>query len=165
MNLYNPVEFWRNTWAKEGCNHPPESFYRNIAKILKKYGCYNVLEVGCGEAYGRKILKGFKGLDFCSPPCAVDFPYDLTDDLPLEDEMFDCVLSRMTLLHVPPNQIDKAVSNIKRLTNNLIVLCEYPHLGSDDLNFHCFNHNLRSKFKGSNVVFVDAYGRKGELKY
>ena len=166
---YQPRKYWEARWKTQPTT-PLTGFYKNLKKLLRKHKCDSVLEVGCGEAVGSRALKNYAGLDFSETAlektqAETKMNWDITQPLPLPENWYDAVLSRMTLLHIPHAGIQVAVDNMRHTAKKLIILCEYPDLSEVHLWRHCFNHNLRKLFAGANVVFVDGDGEANDLVY
>ena len=120
MNRYHPAKFWDDNWTLSAGKRPPSKFTAEfcgrIQSLLDKHMCESVLEVGCGEAYAGKYLKGYTGLDFSE--VVIDksespiLHFDITKTVDLPDKSFDCVYSKMVLLHIKPDGIDLSLIHI-----------------------------------------------------
>ena len=117
-----------DTWS-----HP----HRNmISQILSRFNWISLIEVGMGGGANliniSKHLKGKQlgGIDVNQD--AVDlvmktfngghFKIGSVDDIMMSDDSADVVLSDMTLIYV--SNINKAISEIKRIARRYVVLCE-----------------------------------------
>lgn len=120
-----------DTW-----NHP----HRNvISGILGTISWLSLVEIGCGPGANLiNILKNFKnrqlgGIDV--NPEAIElakktfadglFKVCPGDDVMLSDNSTDVSLTDMALIYVGPRKIDDYIAELKRITRNNIVLCEF----------------------------------------
>jgi SAM-dependent methyltransferase len=135
-----------------------------IEKIMIDNNCNSFLDVGCGKAELRN-LPGYVGLDFSFEVLKKSglkeaIYADITNNIPLPDKSFDVVFTSVVLLHIPPNKIDRAVSNLCRVAKKCLVLME-PKYNPTPINVkvqsHCFNHNLPeliNKYFDGQVFFL-----------
>jgi ubiquinone/menaquinone biosynthesis C-methylase UbiE len=153
MNIKN-LWFWRNystnQWAKwwqkrqkdwkvEHLNTWQHPHRYLISGILKSFGWYSLMEIGCGAGAnllnivktigGRQIggcdvnpemielaRKTFNGGEFKVCPA---------DDIMISDSATDVALTDMLLIYVSPWKIKKHLQELKRITRKRIVLCEF----------------------------------------
>ena len=134
--------YWKNRkidWSKDYLstwNHPHR---RLIAEVLKTFNWLSLIEIGCGGganlAYIVKNIPGRQvgGIDI--NPDAIElcqktfkggiFKVNSADDIMLSDKSTDVVLSDMTLIYVGPRKIGDYIREIKRITRNHVLLCEF----------------------------------------
>jgi len=118
------------------------------------------LEIGCG--YGRLSPYVASHVDESQ---AVDVNRDALEEarrlypqvkfseasataLPFEDRYFDAIVSWTVLQHVPPDQIDVAISELNRVAKDsaLIVLCEATLHGESAQPEHAHTHDRTPEF-------------------
>lgn len=120
-----------DTWK-----HPHRTL---ISQILATMPWISLIEIGCGPGANLKnILSTNKkpfiqigGVDINPDAIALAnktftngmFKVSSGDDMMLSDKSCDVILSDMTLIYV--GQIDKYLNEIKRVTRNYVVLCEF----------------------------------------
>lgn len=124
--------------------------FKVTLELMKKLGCGNVLEIGCGKAEFR-ALPNYTPLDFSRKVlnkyglegyvCA-----DITNKIPFPDKTFDCAMTRYVLMHIPTSKIENAVKEISRVTEKAILITE-TCTSTVPLKSHCFNHDLRALFQ------------------
>jgi 2-polyprenyl-3-methyl-5-hydroxy-6-metoxy-1,4-benzoquinol methylase len=148
-------------------------FFKDLAKYLKdKYSPKSVLEVGCAKGFVIKWLNNFGvnayGIDISKYAISCAEYKDKTligdiRDIKFEDNKFDIVLCLETLEHVIPTDTDKAISELKRVTNNLIMISmpitKTVHVITDDdkekshINIHT-EEFWREAFKKHNLEVI-----------
>jgi SAM-dependent methyltransferase len=165
----NEQNYWDSRWnlglqAEVRSGEKLKSTMATIEKIMLENKCTSFLDVGCGQAELRK-LHGYVGLDFSFEGLKKSglkeaIYADITNNIPLPDKSFDVVFTSVVLLHIPPNKIDRAVSNLCRVAKKCLVLME-PKYNPVPLNVkvqpHCFNHNLPkliNKYFDGQVFFL-----------
>jgi len=110
-----------NTSRKNyGHENNGKKFLRFIIKDLKPE---SIVDVGCGhnefcQMLRQKLPIAAVGVD-CSCPSA-DIQAD-ADNLPFEDESFDLLTSFDMLEHIPPDEIDKVLSEFKRVSKRFLL--------------------------------------------
>lgn len=144
---------WKNEYLKTW-NHPHRYM---ISAVLATIPWKSLLEIGCGAGANLiNILKHFQGrqlggIDINPEAIAVaqkafsggQFRVNSADDIMFSDKATDVVLSDMCLIYVGPWQINKYIREIKRITRNYVVLCEFhsPSLWKRlNLLFHSGHH-------------------------
>lgn len=158
----NPRRYWDSRW---NCNLEAENTteqtglakFNLILQLMQKHKCKSILEVGCGRAILRDLPE-YLGLDFSLEALKKNaLPYsifaDITEKIPLPTNSQDAVLSRFTLLHISPDRIERAVDEICRVADKLILL-EEPSGSSFHSQPHCWRHDLSklfTKFKGETI--------------
>lgn len=130
---------WRTSYF-DTWNHPHRSL---IAYMLSSLPFYSLWEIGVGGGANlAKLINVFKNrplqmggcdvskdaIDFCIKtfPGGV-FHHESADNMMMSDKSIDVLLSDMTLIYVDPFQIDTYLKEIKRVTRNYIVFCEFHH--------------------------------------
>jgi len=157
--------YWNSRWKiglkDEGwSNDFRKTMIERLEDLMEEHHCETFLDVGCGNAQLRD-MHGYVGLDFSlegikkSGLREAVFA-DITNRIPLPDKSFDTVFTRTVLLHIPPSKIDKAISEICRVTKNCLILIEPAYdPNQSELQIHCFNHNLPEiigrYFKGETI--------------
>lgn len=170
----NERKYWDTRWRFGLRNEEwSEDFQKKmitlLGKVLVQHGCHTFLDVGCGNAKLRD-LPGYVGLDFSlesikrSGLKEAVFA-DITNHIPLPDKSFDAAFTRTVLLHIPPSKIDRAVSEIIRVTKKCLILLEPQYEpNKPQEQTHSFNHNLpeiiRRHFDGT-TIFLNT--DKGEI--
>ena len=123
---------WNESYLKTH-NHPHREL---ISKVLSKLNWISLLEIGCGPGANLvNILTHFEGKQVGGidiNPDAIKlaeetfkgghFRVNSVDDIMMSDKSVDIVLSDMTLIYM--GDIDKAMSEIKRIARKYIVFCE-----------------------------------------
>lgn len=99
------------------------NYYYQI-DLVKKYKPANVLEIGVGNHTVSNYLKnmGFK-VDTCDfdQLLAPDFVADIRD-LPFKDKSYDLLMACEVLEHIPWQEVDKALFQIKRVTKRYAIV-------------------------------------------
>ncbi len=121
---------------------------QKVRKVMELNGCRNVLEIGCGQEALRG-LPGWTGLDF-SRNIKADIYADITERIPLPDKTFDCVFSSGVLMHITPEKVKKAASEMARI-GKLVILDEPP---VKTPKFNCWDYDYNWLFKGVPMVNI-----------
>lgn len=137
-------EYWSNRkidWKTsyfDTYNHP----HRNlIIEALSTIKWLSLIEIGVGGGANiLRIIKSFPGrqvggidlnkdaIDLCNKTFQGGlFKVNSADDIMMSDDSTDIVLSDATLIYVDPFKINKYLQEIKRITRNHILLCEFHH--------------------------------------
>lgn len=135
--------YWKNRkidWRKQyqNANHPHRLFIAAILKNLEWGSCF---ELGCGAGAnlinlvrqnpgkmvgGADISKD--AIDVCNKTFKGGvFKVSSADDIMMSDEATDIALSDMLYIYVGPAKISKYVEELKRITRNYVLLCEFHH--------------------------------------
>lgn len=154
FKLLKRFPFWRNYttdqhqkwWSKrqinwkssylDTWNHPHRHC---ISAILAGFSWLSLIEIGCGPGPNLiNILKRFKnrqlgGIDVNKEAIELAkktftdglFKVCPGNDVMLSDKSTDVSLTDMTLIYVGPFRIDSYIEELKRITRNHIVLCEF----------------------------------------
>lgn len=140
-------KYWKNRkidWTKDYLstwNHPHRYL---ISSILKKITWVSLIEIGCGA--GANLMNLIKtntdsrpmqlgGIDINADAIKVAeenfkggvFKVGPADDLMMSDKSTDMALTDMCLIYVGPRKIKKHLQELKRITRNRVVLCEFHH--------------------------------------
>ena len=161
----NEQKYWDSRWKlglkdEEWTKDKRERMSKLLENLMAKNQCKTFLDVGCGKAEFRD-LHGYVGLDFSLESIKKSrlkeaVFADITNHIPLPDNSFDAAFTRAVFLHIPPNKIERAVSEVCRVTKKCLILQE-PHYdpNNTELQIHCFNHNLPEiigrHFKGKTI--------------
>jgi SAM-dependent methyltransferase len=163
----NERKYWDMRWKLALKNEDWTDDFKKMIALLKRLmserECRNILEIGCGKANLRE-LPGYVGLDFSletiqrSGLKEAVFA-DVSNHIPLPDKSFDAVFMRYVLLHISPRKIERAASEISRMTRKCIILYEPSYeQGKAQVQPHSFNHNLpeifQRYFEGS-IIFLN----------
>lgn len=113
-------------------SHPGRfvSYYYQIAEVLA-INPENVLEIGVGDGVFRDYIKNNTGISYMSIDVAEDLRPDVVGDvikLPLIDESFDVVCAFEVLEHIPFEQFEEALREIRRVARDMAIL-SLPHFG------------------------------------
>jgi len=104
-------------------------------EFYKKYSCEKVLEVGCGRAsnllfmpseiigYGIDVnwdaIYEARRLDEINPI------YGCATDIPFKDNFFDLVFTCGLLIHIPPDDLLRVMSEMVRCSRKYVMMMEY----------------------------------------
>jgi ubiquinone/menaquinone biosynthesis C-methylase UbiE len=154
LKLFKKLPFWRNYtttqhmkwWAKrqidwktsylDTWNHP----HRNIiVAALRTINWMSLIEIGCGPGPNLvKILKNFQGkqlggIDVNEEAIKLArktftdglFKVSPGNDVMLSDKATDVALTDMALIYVGRLQIGSYIEELKRISRNHVVLCEF----------------------------------------
>ena len=72
---------------------------------------------------------------------------------------FDLVLTSNVLLHIPPEDINNAISEISRVTNRYILLVEFYNKNTkkEETTSWVFHHDYPKLFKENNLKIIKSY--------
>ena len=181
---YKPQEYWENranTYLKKEFLRMPRNFFYTI--ILKNVltreinNIYpnSVLEVGCGPGrlidlyenieniycvdFSKTMLTraeekakklGFNKINFANMSC---------QNLKFTNNYFNLVLTSNVLLHIPPEDINNAISEITRVTNRYILLVEFynKNIKKEETTSWVFHHDYPKLFKENNLKIIKSY--------
>lgn len=148
----NEQKYWNKRW-KMGLKdenwsvEQRKTMVERVQNMMQENQCLTFLDVGCGKAELRD-LKGYIGLDFSLEGIKKSglkeaIFADITDHIPLPDKSMDVAFTNYVLLHIRPEKIEKAVSELSRITKKMLILNEPPYCRNGlERQIHCFNHNL-----------------------
>ncbi len=147
----NEQNYWEQRYAHGRIVRNPNyrtEMEQKVYRVMVANGCKNVLEIGRGvEALTG--LPGYCGLDF-SRNIPADIHADITVKIPLPDKTFDCVFSSGVLMHITPEKVKKAASEMARI-GKLVILDEPP---VKTPKFNCWDHDYNYLFKGVPMVNI-----------
>lgn len=135
-------EFWQKrkidwkTQYLDTYNHPHRQL---IINALSSFDWFSLWEVGCGPGANLiRVFKSFPGRQVGGSDVSQEaielarsvfqggkFHVESVEDMLLSDDATDVILSDACLIYVSPLKIDKALSEIKRIARNHVVLCEF----------------------------------------
>lgn len=142
MKTKKHIEYWKNrkidwkTSYLDTWNHP----HRNvISHVLSTFPWMSLFEIGCGSGANLvNIIKRYPhkqlgGVDINSDAIELArqtlqggfFKVGSALDLMVSDDAVDVTLSDMCLIYVDPSKIDTALGEIKRITRNHVIFCEF----------------------------------------
>jgi SAM-dependent methyltransferase len=187
--LYKPREYWQTrgrTFIGEDYQRGLYWEHEWILGHLKVLRPRSILEIGCGFGRNLRFLKDHfgehiqcVGLDF-SPSMLSHAQRFLGEDspplvngdatrLPFADASFDVVLVHGVFMHIPPQQIAMAFSEIHRVTKLHVLQCEENyggrrpnHQGVVRINEFTFAYDYLSRFERSGFLVAD-HRRVGPL--
>ena len=121
----------------------PAKFIYHISLAL---GAKKILEVGCNVGHNLKeFTTDFEvhGIDLNSyalEKCknrfnSFTFQKASLTDIPYPDSFFDLVFTRIVLIHVPPEQIQKAMSELLRVSKKWILNLEFYNESEDMIDW------------------------------
>jgi SAM-dependent methyltransferase len=126
--------YWNARWFLniEHDRLPPDiqrQVVMTVRKLLRKHGCANVLEIGCGAHVPLRSLRHATHLDYSLVALRKSkldsFIYaDITKRIPVPDKTFDAVFSSCCLMHIPDESLPSACAEIERVTKKLVILNE-----------------------------------------
>lgn len=175
---YKPKAFWDN-FAKTFMDDPWQrmihSQHRWMFKKIKQENPKTVLEVGCGFGRNIKFLieKGIQperitGIDISSVmirkaksyigKCQVKLFVGDVCSLPFKRRAFDVVLMHGVLMHVKPQDVEKAAGEVARVSRNALIGVEQNYNGNE----YTFVHNYRKLFQRANASVIEYVINKKE---
>ncbi len=146
MKFLSTTKTWSNYWKRRQISWNEHYFqtylhpHRNlILEALSTFNWLSLMEIGVGGGANLlRIIKHFKnkqvgGIDinpdaikFCEETFNNGiFKVNSADDIMMSNNSTDVVLSDDTLIYVSPRDIGKYLNEIKRITRNHILLCEF----------------------------------------
>ncbi len=117
-----------------------EKVFLKIFKKTQLENFKNILEVGCNQGRNLRALKNISNAElFAIEPNESsrklivkkkvlkkeNLKNAFVVDLPFSDNFFDLVFTSVVLIHIPENQIIKAMSEINRVSKKFILCIEY----------------------------------------
>lgn len=148
MKLLKSTKEWAKYWEARPINwekeyldnwdHPHRDL---ISAALSQFQWVSIFEVGCAAGANLKnIIAHFKGkqvggCDVAPEAIAVAersfqgglFKVGSVLDIPISDKATDVVLADMCLIYIDPLNIKKALEEIRRVSRNYVVFCEFHH--------------------------------------
>ena len=134
--------YWQNRqidWTKDYTSTWSHPHRYMISAVLKTFSWFSLFEVGCGAGANLiNIVKNFPncqlgGVDISSEAIATGektlkgavFKVGSGDDIMMSDDSADVILSDMCLIYVSPWDINRYLKEIKRVTRQHVILCEF----------------------------------------
>ena len=153
----NERSYWDSRWSlglrneKLTSEYQKRLIHQKILDAMKLNGCTSFLDIGAGEAMLRDV-PGYLGLDFSLEAIKksglTEAIYaDITKRIPLPDKSVDMSFAMVVFLHIPPVKIDKAISEVCRVTRKCIFLVEPKYNQQVRYQKHCFNYDLEGMIK------------------
>ncbi|MEK7180259.1 MAG: class I SAM-dependent methyltransferase [Patescibacteria group bacterium] len=144
--LFQTTEKWSAWWKGRKIDwneHYLQTFdhphRKVIVAVLKTLNFVSLFEIGCGP--GANLLKIIKeiqdkqvgGTDINADAIELAkktfnggvFKVGRADDIMLSDDSTDVALSDMVYIYISPRHIDRHIRELKRITRNYVVLCEF----------------------------------------
>ncbi len=176
------AERLENFWIKEAANYaqrtlPTSHPYRlEYAKLLLGLGPKRVLEVGCNASQNLLTIHSMDprveifGCDVA--PVGSNAEIDVREasvyNLPYPDNFADVVFTLGLLTHIPPQDADRAVSELIRVSSEYIVIREDAEILGDgsyqgEPNA-VFTHDYQALFNKCKTVYSDVSTHLGYVK-
>ena len=147
-DLFTPT-FYTDHWQ-----HGIYTQHYWLLGIIKPKKFNRVLEVGCGFGRNLKFLidqgikpETFTGIDFSQnllqlakanlPPQVKLYP-GKAQNLPFPDNYFNLTFTHGVLMHLPPNQVNQAFSELVRVSKKYLALVEETVTGTDPVRINNF---------------------------
>jgi SAM-dependent methyltransferase len=169
MEIYDEVHYWRNRVNPNSPSVGPDITKRHIDYVSSHVkGLFRVLDFGPGvgrifPAYnGVRFIEGFDiSPTYKDRVIAASREHNLSfrltispkvGELPYGDKTFDAAVAVSVLLHQRPENIEKAMQELARVANKVVVVsmgygkkeCDLPNVESDDPSKFCFRYNYES---------------------
>ena len=126
---------WKTSYL-DTWNHPHRSL---IVGLLQTFQWTSLIEIGCGSGPNLvNIVKNLSnkqvgGIDINADAIALAektfqggvFKVCSADDIMMSDKSTDVSLSDMVYIYVGSRKIDKHIEELKRVTRNYVILCEF----------------------------------------
>lgn len=114
------------------------SYFYQLREILDLKEISSILEVGSGDGVVRDYIRNNTQIGYSNVDIAEDLKPDIVgaiNDLPVADNMYDAVCAFEVLEHLPFEQFEKSILEMKRVSKKY-VLISIPHFGpAIKLNF------------------------------
>ncbi len=110
-----------------------------LQAMIDEYKVTSVLEVGCNTGENLKHLTGPRaGVDvnskaLASVPEGIRTRRASATDLPFAENEYDLVMTIGVLIHIPPEDIERAMDEITRVARRFVFCCEY--FGYDEVPY------------------------------
>lgn len=157
LKLYRPHEYWVRRVGDNILDAAP------MVEVVRRIKPYSVLEVGCGTGLVLealvKMVPNVVGVDFSKPRIQKskrisEVVLSHACNLPFRKCSFDIVLTRTVLMHVPPENIEKAVHEMVRVSKRHVACEEFYSYKEVQLDPHCFNHEYPTLFHREGLKIV-----------
>lgn len=191
---YNPLFFWEQ-WGKTFIDEPMQRAiypqHKWILQLLLREKPRTLLEVGCG--FGRNIRYILDHYPYPLVITGIDFSTTMLENaktylgmkqassvtlqhadvlkLPFSSASFDTILCHGVLMHMGPRTVEKAISELVRVTKNTLIvieqndsikpLCDKPY---QRINFFTYTYPYKKLFRAQGVK-VSEYHRQGQLDW
>lgn len=141
---------------------------------FKEYGWSSVLDAGCGPGFWFQLWAelGLSATGIDLSPTAIPLALKMAEslgenyhsecvslsNLPYDDNQFDVAVTVKVLLHVPPEEIQRSMRELARVSRYLMLI-EFYSPNSVKTREHVFNHNYfdLSKTIGLETIKADRY--------
>lgn len=183
---YKPKEFWdkwSDTFMEDEWQVRTHTQHDWMLRKVKEIKPKTILEVGCG--FGRNIRflldnnvrSQITGVDISPKMLAearkyvsnknVDFGIADVLALPFQDRLFDLVLVHGLLMHIKPEDVKKAISEILRVAKKSLISVEQNYLSSDEgAKKYTFVHNYKNLYEEQGVSVEEyVHNTKDGLDY
>lgn len=179
---YNPKEYWK----QRGQTFINEEYQRGLywqhdwmLDKLMEIQPATLLEVGCG--FGRNLRFMTRNLPDETRYVGVDLSQSMLQhaqcflsglpiplinanalSLPFGHASFDVILLHGVFMHIPPSQVDTAISEVKRVARNHILVCEQNYSGQTpdghgnvQINDFTFAYDYSRRFHAAGLFVFD----------
>lgn len=192
---YKPKQFW-DKWGKTFINESQQrSIYPQhnwILKILLKEKPKNLLEVGCGFGRNIKFITkhyleplSITGIDISSTMLSsariylhhtlnkhlITLKEGTILKLPFPSNSFDMVICHGVLMHIKPDDINKAIYELVRVAKRYIIVVEQDDTINpiknrpfQKINHYTFTYPYERLFEKYNIQIIE-HKRKNELHW
>lgn len=106
------------------------SYYYQLREIIEQKPS-SVLEIGTGDGVLKQYLLNNTSITYQNLDIAEDLNPDIVgsvENIPLPDNSADVVVAYEILEHLPYDKFEKAVSELRRVSNGVVII-SLPHFG------------------------------------
>lgn len=132
MELIKQVEKKYYQWSNYMDRERWVSYYHQISQFHKMKDCSSILEIGAGLGINRKHIEEFlPNVEYKTLDIAEDLHPDYIGSahkIPLPDKSFDAVVAFEILEHIPFEEFETALAEIKRVARKRVII-SLPHFG------------------------------------